>query len=69
MEIDKHEEVQRIKEASARLVRRAQKDPTVAHDFLNDIGYYELMSQDETPDDDTTSHDVAEHDIAELAGR
>lgn len=42
---DEQQELERFTVASARLVQRAQKDKSVAQKFLNDIGYYSMMSQ------------------------
>ena len=43
--VDEKQELKRFTSAAASLVKRAQKDKSVARKFLSDIGYYTMMSQ------------------------
>jgi hypothetical protein len=45
--IGEQEELARFKKASLDLVRRAKKDRSVARQFLQDIGYFEMMPSSE----------------------
>lgn len=52
-ELSKQEELERLKKAGDRMVRRAQKDPAYARSVLRDIGYYKIMG---IPDPDLEEH-------------
>lgn len=43
--VDGRQELERFKMASARLVQRAEKDPSVARAFMRETGYFAMMSQ------------------------
>ena len=49
------EEAERSAEAGKRMMERARKDPAFARQLLVDIGYFEMMA-DEEPEDGANSN-------------
>ena len=54
------EEQERSAEAGRRMMERARKDPAFAHQLLVDIGYFEMMADEELEANGTSCADKAQ---------